>query len=149
MRFLILRKADASTEAGEVPDAALLAAMGKYNEELMKAGILVAGEGLHPSAQGARVKFSGGQPRVLDGPFAETKELIAGFTVIDVRSKEEAIEWLKRWPSIDARGEVELELRRVYELSDFDTGPTPEQKDANARMRDHLQEAGKPLTPQG
>ena len=113
MQFMILRKADASTEAGVLPDEALLAAMGAYNEELAKAGMMRAGEGLHPSSKGARIRFSGGKPTVTDGPFTEAKELIAGFTMIEVRSKEEAIEWVRRWPAIDASGEVALEIREA------------------------------------
>ena len=119
MRFMIIRRADAQTEAGVMPNEALLAAMAHYNEQLVKAGVMLQGDGLQPSARGARVKFSNGQPRVIDGPFTEVKELIAGFTMIDVRSKEEAIEWVKRWPSMDGGGEVEIEIRQVFELSDF------------------------------
>jgi hypothetical protein len=119
MRFMIIRRADAETEAGILPSEDLLAAMGHYNEQLVKAGVLLQGEGLQPSAKGARVKFSSGKPHVIDGPFAEAKELIAGFSMIDVRSKEEAIEWVKRWPPMDGGGEAELEIRQVFELSDF------------------------------
>src|SRR5690349_6398675 len=98
MRFMIIRKADADTEAGALPTRELISEMGKYHEEMVRAGILLAGEGLRPSSQGARVKFTGGSPSVTDGPFAETKELIAGFSIIDVASRAEAIEWVKRWP---------------------------------------------------
>ena len=119
MRFMIIRRADADTEAGTMPSEALLAAMADYNEQLVKAGVMLEGEGLHPSSKGARVTFSNGEPRVIDGPFAEAKELIAGFTMIEVRSKEEAIEWVKRWPPLDGGGEVEIEIRQVFELSDF------------------------------
>ena len=122
MRFMIIRKADKSTEAGVLPGEELLADMARYNEELVKAGVMRAGEGLQPSAKGARVKFSGGKPTVIDGPFAETKELIAGFTMIEVNSKEEAIDWVKRWPPRDGDGEVELEIRQVFELDDFAPG---------------------------
>src|SRR3979409_1043369 len=101
MRFMILRKADKKTEAGVMPSEALLAAMGKYMEEMVKAGVLLSGEGLQPSSKGARVKFLGGKPVVLDGPFAETKELIGGFCMIQVKSKWEAIDWVKRWPALD------------------------------------------------
>jgi hypothetical protein len=100
--------------------------MMRYNEEMVKAGVMLAGEGLQPSSKGARVKFKGGKPTVIDGPFAETKELIAGFSMIRVKSREEAIEWLKRWPTEDANGEVELELRQVYEAEDFGEEFTPE-----------------------
>ena len=119
MRFMILRKADSDTEAGNMPSEELLSAMADYNGEMVKAGIMVTGEGLKPSAKGARIKFRQGKPIVTDGPFAETKELLAGYTLIDVESKEEAIEWTKRWPALDANGEVELELRQAYELADF------------------------------
>ncbi|HTD06582.1 YciI family protein [Undibacterium sp.] len=145
MRFMIIRKADKSAEAGELPDEKLIAAMGRYNEELMKAGIMLAGEGLQPSAKGARIKFSGGKPRIVDGPFTEAKELIAGFTMIDVRSREEALEWVKRWPPLDGGGEVELELRQVYEAADFGAGLTPELRQAEERMREHLLASGRQL----
>jgi hypothetical protein len=126
MRFMIIRKADKDTEAGVLPSEALLGAMMRYNEDMVKAGVMLAGEGLHPSAKGARVRFKGGKPTVIDGPFAETKELIAGFSMIQVKSREEAIEWLKRWPAEDANGEVELELRQVFEAEDFGEEFTPE-----------------------
>ncbi len=113
MQFMILRKADQSTEAGVLPEEALLAAMGKYNEELVKAGVMRAGEGLHPSSRGARIQFSGGRPTVTDGPFTEVKELIAGFTMIEVKSKEDAIEWVRRWPAVDAVGEVAIDIREA------------------------------------
>jgi hypothetical protein len=119
MRFMIIRKADKDTEAGMMPSEELITAMGEYVEELVNAGAMLMGEGLKPSSEGARIKFSGGKPTVTDGPFTETKELIAGVTIIEVKSREEAIEWVKRWPTIDGNGEVELELRQMYELSDF------------------------------
>jgi hypothetical protein len=129
---MIIRKADKQTEAEPTPrpSEALLAAMGKYNEELARAGALLDGAGLHPSRNGARIKFSGGKPSVIDGPFAEAKELIAGYTLIQVKSREEAIEWVKRWPPLDGDGQVELELRQMYELEDF--GPS----EAVDRMRE-------------
>lgn len=132
MRFMIIRKADRNTEADPtpLPSEALLAAMGKYNEELVRAGAMLDGAGLHPSRKGARVKFSGGKPTVIDGPFAEAKELIAGYTLIQAKSREEAIEWVKRWPPLDGDGEVELEIRQLYELEDF--GPS----EAIDRMRE-------------
>jgi hypothetical protein len=111
MQYMILRKSDASTEAGELPSPALLAAMGAYNEELAKAGMLLGGEGLQASSKGARIRFSGGKPTVIDGPFTEAKELIAGFTMIEAASREEALEWLKRWPQEDADGNTSLEIR--------------------------------------
>ena len=115
MRFMILVKADKNSEAGILPDAELLTAMGKYNDELIKAGVMLAGEGLHPSSKGARVRFSGDKRTVIDGPFSETKELIAGFWLWQVKSREEAIEWLKRAPFEDA----EVEIRQVFEAEDF------------------------------
>lgn len=132
MRFMIIRKADTQTEAEPtpLPSEALLAAMGKYNEQLVRAGAMLDGAGLRPSRQGARVKFSGGKPTVIDGPFTEAKELIAGYTLIQAKSREEAIEWVKRWPPLDGDGEVELEIRQLYELEDF--GPS----EAIDRMRE-------------
>jgi hypothetical protein len=125
MRFMILRKADTSTEAGKLPSHELVAAMGKYMEELASAGVMLAGDGLQPSSKGARVKLSGGKPTVIDGPFTEAKELIAGFSIIQVNSREEAIDWVKRWPALDGDGEVEIEIRQVYEASDFGAEFTP------------------------
>jgi hypothetical protein len=117
---MIIRKADADTEAGTLPSEELIAAMGQYHEDLVKDGVLLAGEGLHPSARGARVRFSGdSEPTVTDGPFTEAKELIAGFTLIQARSKEEAIERVKRWPALDGGGNVRLEVRQVFEAEDF------------------------------
>jgi len=132
MRFMIIRKADKQTEAEPtpLPSEALLAAMGKYNEELVRAGAMLDGAGLQPSRKGARIKFSGGKPTVIDGPFAEAKELVAGYTIIQVKSREEAIEWVKRWPPLDGDGQVELELRQLYEFEDF--GPS----EAIDRMRE-------------
>jgi hypothetical protein len=124
---MIIRKADKNTEAGTMPSTELLAAMIKYNEEMVNAGVMVAGEGLQPSAKGARISFAGGKPTVFDGPFAETKELIAGFTMIQVKSKQEAIEWVKRWPA--------LELRQVFEAEDFGAEFTPELRETEERLR--------------
>lgn len=135
MRFLMIRKADANTEAGAAPSETILDAMGKYNEEMVNAGVMHAGEGLKPSSQGARVKFTRGKPTVTDGPFAETKELVAGFSIIEVDSLEEAIEWAKRWPAIDSEENVEIELRPIYELSDFGSG---EAIDRHQRLRDEM-----------
>jgi len=118
MRFMVIVKANKDSEAGVMPSTEMLSAMGKYNEELVKAGVMLAGEGLHPSSKGARVKFSGDSRAVVDGPFAETKELIAGFWLWDVKSKEEAIEWLKRCPN-PMPGESEIEIRQVFETADF------------------------------
>jgi hypothetical protein len=111
MQYMILRKSDASTEAGELPGPALLAAMGAYNQELAKAGMLLGGEGLQASSKGALIRFSGGKPTVTDGPFTEAKELIAGFTMMEAASREEVLEWLKRWPQEDADGNTSLEIR--------------------------------------
>jgi hypothetical protein len=125
MRFMIIRKADANTEAWGTPSEALVTAMMKYNEEMIRAGVMVGGDGLKPTSRGARIKFHGGKPTVLDGPFAEAKELIAGYTLIQVGSREEALEWVKRWPVEDGDGEVELELRELYEADDFGEEFTP------------------------
>jgi hypothetical protein len=135
MRFMIIRRADEETEAGAMPSQELLEAMVAYNEELVKAGVMLAGEGLHPSARGARISFSGGTPTVTDGPFAETKELIAGFTLIEVRSREEALEWVKRWPSEDGGGHVQLELRQVFEAEDFGEEFTPQLREQEESQR--------------
>jgi hypothetical protein len=136
MRFMILRKADKNTEAGILPTQELLAAMGKYMEEMANAGILLAGDGLKPSSMGARVKFSGGKPSVVDGPFTETKELLAGYCIIQVGSKDEAIDWCKRWPPLD--GDVELEIRPFFEAEDFGAEFTPELREAEERMREQI-----------
>ena len=134
MRFMILVKADKDSEAGVLPDEKLLTEMGKYNEELAKAGILLAGEGLHPSSKGARVKFSGEKRSVIDGPFAETKELIAGFWLWEVKSKEEAIEWVKRCPNPTGVESV-IEIRPVFEADDFGAEFTPELREQEERVR--------------
>ena len=138
MRFMILVKADKNSEAGIMPSQELLAAMGKYNEELVQAGVLLAGEGLHPSSKGARVKFSGAQRTVIDGPFAETKELIAGFWLWQVQSKEEAIEWVKRCPNPMPGTEAEIEIRQVFENEDFGAEFTPELREQEERLRAQL-----------
>ena len=134
MKFMILLKADRNTEAGKMPDEKLLAEMGKYNEELVKAGVMLAGEGLQPSSRGARVKFSGGTRTVVDGPFSETKELIAGFWMFRCASKEEAIEWVKRCPN-PLEGEAEIEIRQVFEADDFGEAFTPELREQEERLR--------------
>jgi hypothetical protein len=133
MRFMIMIKADKSTEAGVLPSTELLTAMGKYNEELVKAGVMLAGEGLQPSAKGARVLFSGGTRTVVDGPFAETKELIAGFWIFQVKSKEEAIEWVKRCPN-PLEGDAVIEIRQIFEADDFGAEFTPELREQEARL---------------
>jgi hypothetical protein len=135
MRFMVLVKADKNSEAGVLPDKKLLAEMGKYNEELAKAGVLLAAEGLHPSSKGARVKFSGEKRIVTDGPFAETKELIAGFWLWQVKSKEEAIEWVKRCPNPMPGTESEIEIRQVFEAEDFGPAFTPELREQEERIR--------------
>ena len=134
MRFMILVKADKNSEAGVMPDEKLMTAMGKFNEELAKAGILLAGEGLKPSSKGVRVRFSGAKRTVIEGPFAETKELVAGFWLWQVRSKEEAIEWVKRCPN-PMIGDSEIEIRQVFEMEDFGAVLTPEARAAEERMR--------------
>jgi hypothetical protein len=135
MRFMILRKADAKTEAGVLPSEELIATMGRYIEELNAAGVFLDGEGLHGSSSGARVRFSGGRPTVIDGPFTEAKELIAGYMTIQVKSREEAIEWARRWPASDGDGELELEVRQVFEPQDFGENLTPELLEQELRMR--------------
>jgi hypothetical protein len=134
MRFMVLVKANADSEAGVLPSEELLTEMGKYNEELVKAGVLLAGEGLHPSSKGARVQFSGSKRTVVDGPFTETKELIAGFWLIDVKSRDEAIEWVKRCPN-PMDGESEIEIRQVFEAADFGDALTPELREQDERLR--------------
>jgi hypothetical protein len=120
MRFMVMIKASAESEAGVPPSTELVAAMGKFNEEMVKAGVMLAGEGLHPSSKGARIRFSKGKRTVIDGPFAETKELIAGFWLIQVKSKEEALEWVKRCPAPMGEGQdAEIEIRQVFDMSDF------------------------------
>ncbi len=135
MRFMLLVKADKNSEAGAMPDQKLLAEMGKYNDELVKAGVRLAGEGLHPSSKGSRVKFSGTKRTVTDGPFAETKELIAGFWLIQVKSKDEAIEWVKRAPNPMPGTESEIEIRQVFEAEDFGPEFTPELRAQEERQR--------------
>lgn len=134
MRFMIIVKADKNSEAGVMPSQKLLAEMSKYNEELVKAGVLLAGEGLQPSSKGARVKISGNKRTVIDGPFAETKELIAGFWLFQVKSKEEAIEWVRRCPN-PMEGDSEIEIRQLFEAEDFGAEFTPELREAEERMR--------------
>ncbi len=141
MRFMVIVKADKDSEAGVMPDEKLLTAMGKYNEELVKAGIMLAGEGLQPSSKGARVKFSGDKRTVVDGPFAETKELIAGFWLWQVKSKEEAIEWVKRCPN-PMLGDSEIEIRQVFETEDFGAELTPELREQEERLRAQVAKTG-------
>jgi len=131
MRFMVLIKADKNTEAGVMPDEKILTTMGNFNEELVKAGVMLAGEGLHPSSKGARVRFAGGKTTVIDGPFAETKELIAGFWIWKLNSMDEAIEWLKRSPF----EETEIEIRQIFEMEDFGAEFTPEARAQEERLR--------------
>ena len=132
---MIIGKATKETEAGVLPPAEAFAAMGKYNEELVKAGIMLAGEGLQPSSKGARVRFSGAKRTVIDGPFAETKELVAGFWLWQVKSKEEAIDWVKRCPNPFPGTESEIEIRQVFEAEDFGAEFTPELRKQEERLR--------------
>ncbi|MDB5786682.1 YciI family protein [Caballeronia mineralivorans] len=134
MRVMVMVKATSESEAGKMPSTELLTAMGNFNEELVKAGVMLAGEGLHPSARGKRVRFSGSQRTVIDGPFAETKELVAGFWLWEVKSMEEAVEWVRRCPN-PMEGESEIEIRRVYEAADFGAEFTPELQAREERLR--------------
>jgi hypothetical protein len=134
MRFMVIIKATKDTEAGVMPSEQLLTEMGKYNEELVNAGVMVAGDGLHPSSKGARIRFSGDKTTVIDGPFAETKELIAGFWMWNVKSKEEAIAWARRCPNPTGE-ESEIEIRQVFEAEDFGEAFTPELREQEERLR--------------
>ena len=134
MRFMVLIKADKNTESGVMPDEKMLTEMGQFNEELVKAGVMLGGEGLHPSSKGARVRFSGDKRTVIDGPFAETKELIAGYWLWQVKSKEEAIEWVKRCPNPMPGTEAEIEIRPVFEAEDFGEEFTPELRAQEERL---------------
>ena len=136
MRFMVIVKADQNSEAGVLPDKNLLTEMGKFNEELVKAGVMLAGEGLQPSSKGARVRFSGGRRTVTEGPFTETQDLVAGFWLWQVKSKEEALEWLKRAPF----QEGEVELRQVFETEDFGDSMTPEMRAQEERLRAQVAE---------
>lgn len=139
MRVMVLIKANEKTEAGVMPSEQMLTEMGKFNEELVKAGVMLAGEGLHPSVKGARVKFSGKKATVLDGPFTEAKELICGFWLWQVKSLEEAIEWVKRIPNPDDEDEGEIEIRQVFDASDFGAEFTPELREQEERLRAQLE----------
>ena len=145
MRFMVIVRATAQSEAGDLPDEKLLADMGKFNEELVKAGVMLAGEGLQPSSKGARVRFSGSRRTVIDGPFAETKELIAGFWIWKVKSKEEAIEWVKRCPNPFIGIDSEIEIRQVFEAEDFGAEFTPELRAQEDELRAQLEKR----TPHG
>ena len=142
MRFMILIKASPESEAGVMPSEQLLTEMGRYNEELVKAGVMLAGEGLHPSSNGVRVRFDGKQRSVIDGPFAETKELLAGFWLLQLKSRDEAIEWVKRIPNPDNE-EFEVEIRQVFETEDFaPSDPTGELRAAEHRLREQIAAVG-------
>ena len=141
MRFMIFMPANKDTEAGVMPSEKILSGMMQYNEQLVKAGIMLAGEGLHPTSKGAKVKFENGRKTVIDGPFAESKEMIAGFWIWQVKSKAEAIEWVKRCPVEN----VELTIRQIFEAEDFGDAFTPELRAKEERMRDHIQGSGKKL----
>jgi hypothetical protein len=136
---MVLIKADKDTEAGVLPSERLLTEMGKFNEELVKAGVLLAGEGLHPSSKGKRVKFSKGKATLIDGPFTETKELIAGFWLWQVKSIDEAVEWVKRMPNPDDTAEGVIEIRPVFEAEDFGPELTPELREQEARLRSRVE----------
>ena len=142
MRVMVLLKANKDTEAGVMPSEQLLADMGRYNEELVKAGIMLAGEGLHPSSKGKRVKFSGATRRVIDGPFTETKELIAGFWIWKVKSLDEAVEWIKRCPNPTGE-EAEIEIRQIFEAEDFGAEFTPELREQEERLRAQIEKQTK------
>jgi hypothetical protein len=137
MRFMVIVKATPETEAGILPTQEILDTMGKYNNELARAGVMLAGEGLHASSKGARVRFSGGEKKVVDGPFAESKELVAGFWIIQAKSKEEAVEWAMRAPMSDGD---ELEIRQVFEAEDFGDEFTPQAREAEDRLREQIAE---------
>jgi hypothetical protein len=138
MRFMILVKASADSEAGVLPTTEQLTEMGKYNEELVKAGVMLAGEGLHASSKGARIYYKGDKKTVVDGPFAETKELIAGFWIIQTKSREEAIEWARRAPNPHFGGETNIEVRQVFSAEDFGPAATPEVLEAENRLREQV-----------
>jgi len=137
MRIMVIVKATKNSEAGIMPSETLLAEMGKFNEELVKAGVMLAGEGLHPSSKGKRVRFSGGKKTVVDGPFAETKELVAGYWMWQVKSMDEAIEWVKRCPN-PMPGDSEIEIRQVFEAEDFGAEFTPELREQEERLREQI-----------
>ena len=135
MRYMIIRRADDETEAGALPDTELLDAMGKYNEELVKAGVMLDGAGLQPSSRGAKVRFSKGTKTVIDGPFTEAKELIAGYSIIEAASLAEVVERVKHWPTVDGHGNVTIEIRRVADIEEYDTA-TPEVIEKERRLRE-------------
>ncbi|MEP6769328.1 MAG: YciI family protein [Acidobacteriota bacterium] len=139
MRFMVIVKANEESEAGVPPDEKLMTEWGKFNEELMKAGVLLAAEGLHPSSKGVRVCFSGAKRTVIDGPFAETKELVAGFSLLQVKSREEAIEWVKRSPNCFPEGDFVIEIRQILEFDDFGMEFTPERRERKELLRAQME----------
>jgi len=143
MKVIVMVKATKNSEAGTMPSEALLTAMGKYNEELVKAGVMLGGDGLHPSARGRRVRFSGGKRTVVDGPFTETKELVAGYWLWQVRSMEEAVEWARRCPDPMPGEDAELEIRPVFEAEDFGEAYTPEMRAHDDRLRAEIEKKSK------
>jgi len=142
MKFMVMVKATKNSEAGKMPDEKLLTAMGKFNEELVKAGIMRAGEGLHPSSKGARVRFSGSKRTVTDGPFAETRELVAGFWIWEVKSRQEAIDWVKRCPNPMPGEDSEIEIRQIFSPEDFGEAFTPQLREQEARLRAKSEKKG-------
>ena len=142
MKFMVMVKATKDSEAGKMPDEKLLTEMGKFNEELVKAGIMRAGEGLHPSSKGARVRFSGSKRTVTDGPFAETKELVAGFWIWEVKSRQEAIDWVKRCPNLMPGEDSEIEIRQIFSPEDFGEAFTPQLREQEARLRAKSEKKG-------
>jgi hypothetical protein len=139
MRFMVMVKATPNSESGVMPEPEMFEAMGRYNEELVKAGIMKAGEGLHPSSKGARVHFSGAKRTVVDGPFAETKELVAGYWIWECKSLEEAIEWVKKCPNPMPGEDSDIEIRRIYEAEDFGDAFTPEEREREERLRREIE----------
>lgn len=142
MKFMVVRKADEETEAGVLPSRELIDQMLAYNEEMVKAGVMLMGEGLAPSREGARVRFHGGKPAVVDGPFAEARELVGGFSIIEVPSLADAIAWVRKWPQIDGHGEVEIEIYRVLSAEDFGEAFTPDLQDKEEAMRREIERRG-------
>jgi hypothetical protein len=142
MRFMLLVKANPESEAGVMPSERILTEMGRFNEELANAGVLLGGDGLHPSSKGARVQFSGSERKVVDGPFAETKELVAGYWIIQAKSLDEAIEWVKRVPNPDEGQEGEIEIRQIFETEDFGEAMTPELREQEERLRARIEGQG-------
>jgi len=139
---MIIRRADKATEAGVMPSEQTLTLMGNYMQDMVNAGVLLGGEGLKPTSAGALVKFTNGKPKVIDGPFTEAKELIAGYALIQVNSREEALEWVKRWPAVDIDANVELELREMFEADDFGKEFTPELREQEERLRAQIEKQG-------